>query len=108
METLRNLFAATVENFKSAWETVRDNLGWTLSICYGGLWFAFFNGFAIPIVAVYSWFVTSILTLLAWAGAVIVLATLGAWAFYCLLDLVGPAIEGMGSDATARTRTATA
>ena len=95
METIKLFFRDLLDTAISAWNRIMKNLGWVLSICYGGFWFAFFNGFAIPIIAIHSWFVTSILTLIVWGmlgvGIAFVLLFgfyLGMWAVAVVLDMI--------------------
>jgi len=55
METLKNLFAAIQNSCKNAWDSLIDNLGWVLSICFGGLWFYILFASGYPVLFILVW-----------------------------------------------------
>lgn len=85
METISNMFARLATHITNAWKSFLKNMGLVLSVCYGGLWFALFNGFSIPIILIHSWFVSSIMTLLAWA-TVAMLCYMAGYVVVCVWD----------------------
>ena len=85
METIKYLFRDLLDLAIDTWDKIMKNLGWILSICYGGMWFAFFNGFNISIIAIHSWFVTSILTLVVWGVCGVGIAFVLVYGYYLIL-----------------------
>ena len=90
METIRNLFSHVRDTIKAAWNNVIRNLGTLLSVCFGGMWFAYLNGFAIPLILIHSWLVSSILTIAFWAFCTVLVSMAAlcvGWLLWDLADL---------------------